>query len=73
MFHREKKVIYVEGMHCEHCAKKVENALKTLEGVLKVKVNLNSKEVVIISKETIADEKLREIIESLDYQILEMK
>ena len=35
-----KKVITIDGMHCEHCAAKVENALSSLEGVKKVKVKL---------------------------------
>ena len=73
MFHREKKVIYVEGMHCEHCAKKVENALLSLDGALKVKVDLNHKEVTLSSKEPIADEIIQKAIEALDYQVLEIK
>ena len=35
-----KKEILIEGMHCEHCAAKVEKALGSLDGVKKVKVKL---------------------------------
>jgi len=35
-----KKEIKIDGMHCEHCAAKVENALSSLDGVKKVKVKL---------------------------------
>lgn len=35
-----KKVIKIDGMHCEHCAAKVEGALSSLDGVKKVKVKL---------------------------------
>ena len=35
-----KKEIKIDGMHCEHCAAKVENALASLDGVKKVKVKL---------------------------------
>ncbi len=73
MFHHEKKVIYVEGMHCEHCAKKVENALSMLDGVTKVKVNLQAKEVIVTLKKSVTDEILKDAIEALDYQVLEMK
>ena len=34
-----KKIISIEGMHCEHCAKKVKTVLSSIEGVNKVKVN----------------------------------
>ena len=45
-----KKIISIDGMHCEHCAKKVETTFKSIEGVTKVKVNLSKKEATIISK-----------------------
>ena len=35
-----KKEIKIDGMHCEHCAAKVESALTSLDGVKKVKVKL---------------------------------
>ena len=35
-----KKEIKIDGMHCEHCVAKVENALSSLDGVKKVKVKL---------------------------------
>ena len=35
-----KQEIKIEGMHCEHCAAKVEAALSALDGVKKVKVKL---------------------------------
>ncbi len=36
-------VLSVEGMSCMHCAKRVEDALKALKGVKKVKVDLSAK------------------------------
>ena len=44
-------VIKIEGMSCEHCAKKVSQNLLTIKGVKKVKVNLKEKEAIISSKE----------------------
>ena len=38
-----KKRAIIEGMSCNHCVKRVENALKELEGVQDVKVNLKKK------------------------------
>ena len=74
MFHKqEKKVVIIEGMHCEHCAKKVENALLALEGVSKVKINLKTKEATILLSGPVQDDVIKEQIETLDYTVLEIK
>jgi len=41
------KEFKVEGMTCEHCVKKVETALESVEGVNSCKVNLKKKSAVI--------------------------
>lgn len=66
-----KKVIKVDGMHCEHCANKVINALENIEGIEKVKVNLNTKEVLITSRVDIDNNLIKETISKLDYQVIE--
>ena len=40
MFNKEKTIIKIEGMKCQHCASKVSNALEHIEGVKKVKIIL---------------------------------
>ena len=70
---QEKKVVIIEGMHCEHCAKKVENVLLALDGVDKVKINLKKKEVTILLSGLVQDDLIKEQIETLDYKVLEMK
>ena len=47
MFNKEKTIIKIEGMKCQHCAAKVLNALEHIEGVKKVKINLDKNTVVI--------------------------
>ena len=37
-----KKTITINGMMCMHCANRVENALKKLQGVEKVTINLKN-------------------------------
>ena len=72
MFNKKvKKVINVDGMSCSHCAKKVENSLKEIDGVLKVSVNLDKKEVIITSKFEIDTSLLRKKIEDLGYKYLD--
>ena len=38
----ENTVISVDGMHCNHCKAKVENALKSIKGVKKFEVSLEN-------------------------------
>lgn len=58
-------------MSCSHCAKRVENSLKEVDGVLKVSVNLDKKEVIITSKFEIDTSLLRKKIEDLGYKYLD--
>ena len=72
MFNKKvKQVINVDGMSCSHCAKKIENSLKEVEGVLKVSINLDKKEVIITSKFEIDTNLLRKKIEDLGYKYLD--
>lgn len=72
MFNKKvKQVINVDGMSCSHCAKKIENSLKEVDGVLKVSVNLDKKEVIITSKFEIDTNLLRKKIEDLGYKYLD--
>lgn len=71
MFGHDKisKTIQIEGMSCSHCAKKVELALKELEGVKSVKVSLEDKKAEMILVKEIDDEKIKEVIEDIGYKI----
>lgn len=67
-----KKVVKIEGMHCEHCSKKVTETLSSLAGVTNVKVNLSKKEAVITSTSEIDNNAIKEAIASLDFQVIEI-
>ena len=43
----ENIILKVGGMHCMHCAAKVENTLKALKGVKKAKVDLEKGTVCV--------------------------
>ena len=47
-----KKIIKVDGMHCDHCKMRVEKALKKISGVTSAIVNLESKTAEIESSST---------------------
>lgn len=63
-----KKVITIEGMSCENCEIRVQNALNRLDGVL-CKVNWRKKTADISYSAEISDEQLKETIEKLGYEV----
>lgn len=58
---------YVKGMMCGGCAKNVENALKRIDGVENVVINLADHKVVLDSKEEISEEVLVNAIKKAGY------
>lgn len=67
-----KKTMLVEGMSCNHCVMAVTNALKELEGVSHVQVDLESKKVEV-SGENLIDESLKEAVEEAGYDVVEIQ
>ena len=68
-----KKEILIEGMSCGHCVKHVENALKEIEGIEEVSVNLEAKKATIESNSNIEDDKIKEVIDDAGYDVIEIK
>lgn len=58
----------VEGMHCENCQIRVENALNRLEGVV-CKVNLKKKSALVSYSREVSGEELKTAVEKLGYQV----
>lgn len=67
-----EKVLTVEGMHCENCEIRVENALNRLDGVA-CRVSWKKKTAVVAYSEEVSDEVLKRTVEALDYQVLEIR
>ena len=67
-----KKTMLVEGMSCNHCVMAVTNALKEVEGVSGVNVDLDNKKVEV-EEENLVDDKLREAVEEAGYDVVEIK
>lgn len=68
-----KKVIYIEGMHCQNCEKRVYNTLSNLDNVKKVKINLKKKEAIIETDETIDNEIIVKSIANIGYEVTNIK
>ncbi|HLR22944.1 MAG TPA: copper chaperone CopZ [Pseudogracilibacillus sp.] len=67
----ETMTLDVKGMSCGHCKSSVEGALKNLEGVTNVEVNLNTGKVDVTydnAKVKIAD--MREAVEDQGYDVV---
>ena len=60
------KVFTVNGMKCEHCATKVENTIKELNGVNSAKVNLVNHDVTVdFEEETVKDTDIQNAVNDL--------
>lgn len=60
----------VEGMHCSNCARRVENALNSKDGVW-AKVNLEKKSVLVRSKSELKSEDFSTLITNAGYTLIE--
>lgn len=70
----KKSTIRVDGMKCAKCSGSVEKALKATQGVEKVEVSLDRKEVVVeYNDEQVTEAKLREVINATGFKAVEQK
>ena len=67
------KIISIEGMHCEHCSKRVEGALKDLKEVKSVKVNLEDKNAEVVLKADVENEILKAAVEDIGFEVVNIK
>ncbi len=65
-----KKIIKVEGMHCNHCKMRVEKALKGLKGVSSAIVNLEAKTAEIESDSEIDNATIATAIDDAGFSVM---
>ncbi|MCH1983491.1 cation transporter [Ruminococcus sp. OA3] len=58
----------IDGMTCQNCAVKIENAFHEREGFL-AKVNLQRAEVIVRTREIVQEEQLRQIMKEKGYYV----
>ena len=68
-----KKTIFIEGMSCGHCSKRVEVALKSVNGVKSVKVSLEEKKVDIILKNDVDNNVLKNAVENVGFEVVNVQ
>ena len=64
-----KKIVNIEGMCCERCAKRVENALSAVSGVVSADVKLKRKIAVIRSREEVDNEEIYRTVENAGFKV----
>ncbi len=64
-----EKIIYIEGMRCEHCKNAVEGVINKIEGA-KASVNLKKNIAVVSYDREINDEELRNAVEKKDFKVI---
>lgn len=68
-----KKIVNIEGMCCEHCAKRVEDKLSTAKNVVSVDVKLKKKIAVIRSREEVDDGEITALVTDAGYKVLSIE
>lgn len=64
-----KKVIFIDGMTCNHCKMSVEKSLRKVEGVIEANVSLFLKQVELEVKEHVKQADLEAAIIDAGYQV----
>lgn len=66
------KKIYINGMQCEHCKKRVEKALLSIDNIKEVEVSLEEKCVNIKYNIEVEDSKIIETIENIGFEVIKI-
>lgn len=64
-------IIKVEGMVCSGCENRVQNAIKTIEGIEKVVASHEKGIVTITAKEEVSENVIKEKIEDIGFDVKE--
>ena len=67
----KETIIKVEGMVCNGCENRVQNALKTIEGVESVVANHTIGTVTVTSKNEVAENVMKGKIEDIGFKVKE--
>ena len=67
----KETIIKVEGMVCNGCENRVQNALKTIEGVETVVANHTTGTVTVTSKSEVEESVMKEKIKDIGFDVKE--
>lgn len=69
----KKTKFNVQGMTCSSCKAHVEKAVKTINGVINVEVNLDNKNAIIESEKELDNNEIIRLIEKEGFNVIEIK
>lgn len=69
-----KKIVFnIIGMHCVSCAINIDGDLEDLDGVLEARTSYaTAKTEIIFDPSKVTKDKLKKVIEALDYKVVEV-
>ena len=70
---KKRKIVGIDGMHCEKCADKIEKGLEELSDVENVKVNLKKKNAIVYYDNEVDSLLIQKTIEELGYTVTGIK
>ncbi|KAF0224463.1 MAG: heavy metal transport/detoxification protein [Erysipelotrichaceae bacterium] len=65
-----KKTIFIEGMHCSHCAGLVNIELFGIKEVIDVKVSIGDKTAIVVLKSDVSNIVLTKAVEKAGYKVV---
>jgi copper chaperone CopZ len=65
-----RKTIFIEGMHCSHCAGLVNIQLYGIKEVMDVKVDIGDKTAIVVLKSDVANKVLALAVEKAGYKVV---
>ena len=68
-----KTIVNIDGMCCEHCAKRVEDKLATVKNAVSVDVKFKKKIAVIRSREELSKEEITALVEEAGYKVVSIE
>ena len=68
-----EKVLNIEGMVCMNCVKHVDKALREIQGMKDVTVDLESKSAKVLLSREVPDDVLKSTIEDAGYQLVSIQ
>lgn len=68
-----EKVLFVEGMMCNHCVSHVTEALSKVKGVKGVDVSLENKQARLTLSKDVSDDLLKKAVEDAGYKVTKIE
>lgn len=65
-----QKIIFMEGLSCQHCVMAVKSELMEVEGVISINVDLESKSATVEVNEGVSDEALRNAVVEAGFEVV---